>query len=256
MFLQASRVIYRVKSMQHTRSLWLAAFVVGILLGAFALRVTAAGWGLPYVDHHDEPSAANTALRMLQRGDWNPQFFEKPSMYYYALRATFEAHWRYGLMTGLYTAISQLPEGTNHYVTTPGFFVWGRVLTAFFGALTVGLLFVVGRRWWGTAVGVVAAVIIAVLPFHVRHSQFITVDVMTGLMTLLALWAALRLLDDSAGEVMRWQASQLVWQPLPNTTLHWLFWRLWLPIGWCGAGRVSATLGGCRGRSCGAWWVL
>ncbi|MEM8533546.1 MAG: glycosyltransferase family 39 protein [Chloroflexota bacterium] len=235
MFVQASRVLYRVKNMQRTRALWLAALVVSILLGAFALRVAAAGWGLPYVDHHDEPSAANTALRMLQRGDWNPQFFEKPSMYYYALRATFEAHWQYGLMTGLYTDIAQLPEGTNHYVTTPGFFVWGRVLTSIFGALTVGLLFVVGRRWWGLTAGLVAAGIMAVLPFHVRQSQFITVDVLTGLMTLLALFATLRLLDDQhwcsyalAGLAAGLAASakyNAVLVVLAILVAHWLVWR-------------------------------
>jgi 4-amino-4-deoxy-L-arabinose transferase-like glycosyltransferase len=178
------------------RITWPVILVVLILVSAFALRVAAAGWGLPYVDHHDEPSAANTILGMMRRGDWDPRFFEKPSLYYYALRLAFEAHFRYGLASGLYTGIADLPEATYYYTTVPGFFLWGRVLTAFVGAITTLALFLIGRRWWGTGAALVAAVVLAFSPIHVRHSQFLTVDVASALMTLLALGAALRLIDE------------------------------------------------------------
>lgn len=89
-------------------------------------------------------------------------------------------------------------------MTAPGFFVWGRALTAMFGAVTTAVLFWVGRRWWGVPVGLIAAALLAVLPFHVRHSQLLTVDVLTGLTTLLAFGAALRLLDD-----VRWRSYAL-----------------------------------------------
>src|SRR6185436_17575615 len=80
----------------------LAVAVITLVLVAFGLRVYAVRWGLPYTEHPDEPSAANTVLRMLRLGDWNPHFFEKPSLYYYALRLVFAAHIRYGIATGLY----------------------------------------------------------------------------------------------------------------------------------------------------------
>jgi len=186
------------------RSLWVSGALVAIAVGALILRLYAVGWGLPYVDHPDEPSAANTVLGMLRRGDWDPHFFKKPSLYYYTLRLAFEAHWRYGLAKGLYSDMSQLPLGTYYYVTTPGFFVWGRTLTALFGVATLFVLYSIGRRWWGAAVGLSAAAVLAVLPFHVRNSQFLTVDVLTGLTTALALAAALRLLNDR-----RWRAYAL-----------------------------------------------
>jgi hypothetical protein len=186
------------------RSLWISGALVAIVVGALILRLYAVGWGLPYVDHPDEPSAANTVLGMLRRGDWDPHFFKKPSLYYYALRLAFEAHWRYGLAKGLYSDMSQLPLGTYYYITTPGFFVWGRTLTALFGAATLFVIYSIGRRWWGAAVGLSATAVLAVLPFHVRNSQFLTVDVLTGLTTALALAAALRLLDDR-----RWRTYAL-----------------------------------------------
>ena len=185
------------------RFLMIGALVI-IVVGGLILRLYAVRWGLPYVDHPDEPSAANTVLGMLRRGDWDPHFFKKPSLYYYALRIVFEAHWRYGLAKGLYSDISQLPLGTYYYITTPGFFVWGRALTALFGVATLFVINDIGRRWWGAAIGLSAAAVLAVLPFHVRNSQFLTVDVLTGLMTALALAAALRLLDDR-----RWRAYAL-----------------------------------------------
>ena len=165
--------------------------MVVILLVGFGLRVAAVGWGLPYVDHHDEPSAANAALGMLRRGDWNPEFFQKPSLYYYALRLVFAAHWQYGLATGLYTTLDTLPQGTYYYMAAPGFFVWGRVFSAVLGTATLGVVYLLGRRWWGATVGVLAALFLAVMPFHIRHSQLLTVDALNTLMALLALWASL-----------------------------------------------------------------
>jgi hypothetical protein len=242
------------------RSLWLTGALVVIVVGGLILRLYAVGWGLPYVDHPDEPSAANTVLGMLRRGDWDPHFFKKPSLYYYALRLAFEAHWRYGLAKGLYSDMSQLPLGTYYYITTPGFFVWGRTLTALFGVATLFVIYTIGRRCWGAAVGLSAAAVLAVLPFHVRNSQFLTVDVLTGLTTALALVAALRLLDDR-----RWRAYALAGlltglaastkYPAASIALavilaHWLrlgrlslrdFWRLPWAMLWSVIGFVLAT---------------
>src|SRR6266511_4631749 len=175
--------------------IWIACAVVAIALLAFGLRVYAIGWGLPYTDHPDEPSAANKVLNMIRRGDWNPRFFEKPSLYYYMLRLVFAAHLRYGFATGLYKSMADLPRTTDIYLTTPQLFVWGRMLSVVLGTATVVALYLVGRRWWSARVGLIAALLLAASAFHMRESQYITVDVATTLVTLLALAAALRILD-------------------------------------------------------------
>src|SRR5262245_3616099 len=126
---------------------WLVAAVIALVLVAFGLRVYAVRWGLPYTEHPDEPSAANTVLRMIRRGDWNPRFFEKPSLYYYALRLVFAAHIHYGIATGLYKSLADLPATTDLYLTTPELFVWGRMLSVILGSLTVAVLYAIGRRW-------------------------------------------------------------------------------------------------------------
>lgn len=178
-----------------TRWPWGTLALVLIALVAFGLRVYAVGWGLPYTPHPDEPVIVNAVLGMLRRGDWNPRYFGYPSLYFYALRLVLAAHLRYGLGTGLYRSIADLPLTTDIYVTTPGFYVWGRTLTALLGTLTLVPLYLIGRRWWGVGVGLVAAALLAFMPFHMRNSQYITVDVATALTALLALAATLRILE-------------------------------------------------------------
>jgi 4-amino-4-deoxy-L-arabinose transferase-like glycosyltransferase len=176
---------------------WIIAAVGALVLLAFGLRIYAVRWGLPYTEHPDEPSAANTVLRMIRRGDWNPHFFEKPSLYYYMLRLVFAAHLRYGFATGLYKSLADLPATTDRYLTAPELFVWGRMLSIILGSLTVAALYLIGQRWWHWRVGLVAAALLATQPFHMRNSQYITVDVATTLITLLAIGAAVRLLKQS-----------------------------------------------------------
>lgn len=171
--------------------------VAAIVLLAFGLRIYAVAWGLPYADHPDEPAVVDVLLGMLRRGDLNPHFFDYPSLYLYAELPVFQLHWAYGRLTGLYHDFAQLPPSTHLYVTTPGFFLWGRVLTVLVGTLTTGLLYRVGRQHWTRATGVVAALFLATLPFHMRHSQYITTDVAGAFMVLLALLGAVRLIDQA-----------------------------------------------------------
>ena len=179
----------------RTRRWGIWSALCSIIVMAFGLRVWAIGWGLPYVDHPDEPAVVNPTLAMLRRDDWQPHFFNYPSLYIYALRLIFTLHWLWESRTGLYNNVSQIPITTDIFTTMPGFYVWGRVLSVGFGVASVVLVCIVGRRWFGMGVGLVAAAILATLPFHVRHSQYITTDVASGFMATLALWAALRLLD-------------------------------------------------------------
>lgn len=178
------------------RTALIAALAALVIAGAFALRIHAVGWGLPYSDHPDEGPQANRALGMLRRGDWNPHFFGKPSLYYYAVKLVFAAHLRYGEATGLYRSVADLPVTTDVYVAAPGLFVWGRWLTVLLGTATVAGLLWLGLRWWDVRVGMVAAALLAALPFHIRHSQYLTQDVPSAFLALLALWAALDLLKN------------------------------------------------------------
>lgn len=164
---------------------------VAALFGlALALRCWAPGWGLPYVEHPDEPAVLETAVRMVQEGDANPGKFLYPSLHYYMLAAVVRAHAAWGVARGLYASIGDLPAKTYLYTTAPELYVWGRALTAVLGALTVPLLYLLGRRMFDWRVGLLAALALALSAYHVQHSHFITTDVPTGVWVTLLLLGA------------------------------------------------------------------
>lgn len=175
---------------------WL--LVVGIVLGAFALRAWAVRSGLPYVAHPDEPNPVEYAVRMLQTGDLNPHVFRKPTLYVYLLLGVFALHYRWGLASGLYHDLSQMTITTHLYTTIPEFFVWGRLLTAAFGSLTAAAAYLLGRWSWSRSAGLLAALCVATSPFQLFHSQFVTLDVPSGFFVLLAFLGALAVLQSGS----------------------------------------------------------
>jgi 4-amino-4-deoxy-L-arabinose transferase-like glycosyltransferase len=162
-----------------------------IVLVAFAVRAWTVRGGLPFVDHPDEPNPINYVVAMLQTGDPNPHFFQKPSLYVYLLLAVLTLHYRLGHATGLYGDLSQMLITTHRYTTIPGFFLWGRMLTVVIGSLMVLTAFGLGKRVWGRAAGLLAALFVALSPFLMRHSQYVTTDVPSAWLVLLAFAAAI-----------------------------------------------------------------
>ena len=123
---------------------WLA--LAAIVLGGLALRVATARISLPFVDHPDEPNPIDYVVQMLRSGDPNPHAFQKPSLYVYLLLTVLSAHYRRGLASGAYGPIDQMLVTTHLYTTVPGFFLWGRMLTATIAAATLACVFLLGRR--------------------------------------------------------------------------------------------------------------
>lgn len=170
---------------------WLALAVIA--LAAFALRAWTAQLNLPFVDHPDEPNPIDYVVQMLRTGDPNPHFFQKPSLYVYLLLSVLTAHFRWGLAQGRYAALDHMIITTHQYTTIPGFFFWGRMLTAAIAALTIVAAFRVARQVAGRAAGFVAALFLALAPFHLRHSQYVTTDMASAWLVLLVFGAALAL---------------------------------------------------------------
>ncbi len=169
---------------------WEWLFVALIALAALAIRAWTLRGGLPYVDHPDEPNPINYVVEMLRSGDPNPHAFQKPSLYVYLLLAVLTVHYRLGLASGLYTSLDTMTVTTHLYTTIPGFFLWGRALTTTLAALTVVFAYMIGRRLWGREAGLIAALFLALSPFHMRHSQYVTTDVASGWLVLMTFGAA------------------------------------------------------------------
>ena len=170
---------------------WVAAhpaliLISGVTLGALALRVFGISDNLPYVNHPDEPAVADRALHILQTGDYNPHYFVYPNLYTYLVAALDLVRFFVLVSNGTLERLDQ--------IVPTDFYLWDRLLTAALGTLTVPLVYLAGRRLYGSTVGLVAAVFMASNNVHVLNSQLITTDAPATFFSALALAAIVWLL--------------------------------------------------------------
>ena len=109
-----------------------------------------------------------------------------------------------------------------------------RMLSAILGTLTIPVMFLLGRRLMGTSVGLLAALILALSPFHVRFAQETRMYTTLTLNASLALLALSYLLTDARsstmpigrqlGDFFRARRSGHRWSPINafSTDLAWI----------------------------------
>ncbi len=157
--------------------------LAGILVGAALLRFRGLSQNLPYLDNPDEPTLTNAAIKMLQTGDLNPHFFRWPSLPFYLQLAVSVPQFLGDVGRGVYSDLNG--------ISPAGFVLAGRTLVAGLGVATVWVTYLLGRTLYGPGVGLLAALILAVLPLHSEHSHYLTPDVtVTFFATLTLLFAA------------------------------------------------------------------
>jgi len=101
---------------------------------------------------------------------------------------------------------------TTHWEGYSGAQLIGRSVSALADWLTVGLLFLLGRRLYGRWTGLLAAALYGVAAFPIQQSHFWTVDAFTAFWTTLALYFAARVMDGAGlrqGPIALWYA--LIW---------------------------------------------
>ncbi len=183
--------------------------VAGITLGALAVRVFGISDNLPYINYPDEPAVADRALKILQTGDYNPHYFVYPSLYYYMQAGVY--------LVRFFSLVSSGKIINLEGAQPTDFYLWGRLLTAVLGALTVPLVYLAGRRLYGrrcgTLVGLVGAVFMAASTVHIVFSQLITTDVPAAFFSALSFLMIARLLPDGdeAGPFALAPYSRYVW---------------------------------------------
>ena len=160
-----------------------AIALVGILGVAFVLRVAYVSTGLPYSLGVDEPQIMERVFRMMKTGNFNPNFFDWPSLSIYLHLVVACLAFLSGAMHGAWRSLSDI--GPSDLA------IYGRTLTALIGTATVAVLFLAARRW-GVATGVFAAALLAIAPNHVRESHYVLADVPTTFFVTLTFLLALR----------------------------------------------------------------
>jgi 4-amino-4-deoxy-L-arabinose transferase-like glycosyltransferase len=157
-----------------------------IVAGGAALRFWHLRSGVPYSLGVDEPEIMDRAVRMMKTADFNPHFFDWPSLTIYVQAAVACISFLWGAMHGAWSNLDQ--------VSSAQFYLAGRTLTAALGTATVLVTYFAARRW-GTATGLVAAGLMAVMPYHVRESHYVLADVPTAFLTTLAWLLTMRALE-------------------------------------------------------------
>lgn len=153
---------------------------LGLVALALALRLAGIRWGVPdgthfFSFHPDEFETAGRAIRILNTGNWDPEFFNYGSLYLYL------------------TTLVSWPLYALHIVqTVTGTHVMGRIVSAVLGAATVLVTERIGRRFLDVKHARFAAFLVAIAPGHVLHSTFATVDATATFLVALSIWLALR----------------------------------------------------------------
>ncbi len=175
-----------------TLSLFLLLLILAVAAG---LRFWALDFGLPHpLARPDEKEILEPTFRFA-RGDLNPKYHVYPGLYLYLV-------WLWGAaglairrwlvptppyQTVLLKDLQALPGGTG------GGLLWiGRTLSALAGCATVLLVWAIGRRRRGEAVGLVAAALLATSYLHVRDSHALKAEALLTLAILPALAACAR----------------------------------------------------------------
>jgi hypothetical protein len=160
-----------------------------VLVGAAVLRLWGIGWGLPgpthlFSYHPDEFHSLRGALSLLLLGDPNPHFFNYGSLYLYlaavAARLT-------GTMPPADLGFDGMAQVLHDWTLA------ARLVTALCGVLTVAVVYRLGDLLTGRRLAIAGAVALAVMPLHVLHSAYATVDVPQTLFVALVLMYAVRI---------------------------------------------------------------
>jgi 4-amino-4-deoxy-L-arabinose transferase-like glycosyltransferase len=153
------------------------------LIAAGLLRFWALSQGVPFSVQVDEPEVMVRAVGMMKTGDLHPHFFDYPTLYIYMEALVSVARFLAGAIRGEWSSLAQAPN--------EAFYLWGRALTALMGTATVWVVYRVGMRWSGPT-ALLAAVMFAVMPLHVRESHFVLTDVPMTFFVMLTLLLSLR----------------------------------------------------------------
>ena len=162
-------------------------FLTLIILLGLLVRFLGIHFGLPLEVHSDEPIFVKHALKF-GTGDFNPHGFLYPSLTYYLLFFLYCGYYVFGSVFGLFHSTN---EFAGLYFSDPtSFYIIGRFFMTLLGTATIFLVYFIGKKLFDKKVGLVSALLMAFIFWHVRNSHFIKPDVpMTFFVSLSFLFA-------------------------------------------------------------------
>lgn len=186
-----------VERMEERRARVLRAVALaGVLALALGLRLIGLRWGLPdethlFSYHPDEFHSLRGAISMAL-GDLNPHFFNYGSLYLYlvGIAAAIGDPGRFSALAEAAPGGPLLPMAIRDWT------LLARIVTVLLAVGTVATVYGIAREIWSHRAGLLAASALSVMPLHVLHSHYGTVDVPGAFFTALTLLFAVRLLRE------------------------------------------------------------
>lgn len=189
-----------------------------LFLVAFGIRLLGIGWGLKNDLHNDsyhpdEPVIFDYIHKShVYRGPKETEYYNYGTLFYAIVRASEVV----GTAVGQIHRPESLDIGDVHneqqwddlnaYASEA--ILWGRYASAFFGALTCVVIFLILRRFATTLGALAGASLVAFgSPAHIEHSRFQTVDSISMFFVALGTLAAVRLLRSELSTNKRWLAE-------------------------------------------------
>src|SRR3569833_28579 len=185
--------------------------LLAVLLIALGLRLWGINWGLPNAQHYfsyhpDENAVLFYAMSGINvfAGKLLPGFYNYGSLQLYLINLSNT----FAYLVGGVGKIVPTAIDFQHDDSWGRMLLIGRLLAVAMGTWTVGLTYAVGRRLWSThasegaharlpatRAGIIAALLLAVMPLHAQHSHWLVVDVPTTFWIMLSIYWSTRLTE-------------------------------------------------------------
>lgn len=165
-----------------------------IVFAALALRLFAIGHGLPFVVGPDEGFEIHRALK-LGLGEFDFSRIAKGG-FFYLLFVEYGVYFVVLKLTGAIEGAGQFAEKFATDISP--FWLIARVTHAVIGGLTCVITYLVGRAYYHSAVGLLAAGAVAVSSLHVGRSLYVGVDIPMTFLVMLVFILLLRWKDRDA----------------------------------------------------------
>jgi len=142
-----------------------------ILLVALFLRLWGITHGLPHIYSVDEPALVRSVMGL--RFDLNPHHFDWPHFHFYFGYLFFVLLVKFRALLQILSLRPILEPVIPVFWQDPQiFYLQLRVISALMGAVTVGLVYLIGKKLFDKKIGLWGAAFLAVYPFHNEISHF------------------------------------------------------------------------------------
>lgn len=161
-----------------------SAALLAVLLAGAALRFGRIDSGLPAVFLPDEELVTKNALSLGARKSLRPLYTDYPTFEIYLLAGLYGGLFVAGRVAGVYASPTDF--GVRFFVDPTPVYLLGRASSALFGVGAMLVVFLLGRRLYGTRAGLLGALLLGLAVEAAREAGFATPNAPLSFLSILA----------------------------------------------------------------------